>query len=136
MFDGRLNKFCVDNNKIVREKGFWQSKHTADAIANFVLDCNFLPCTADEAKQNVQDVKDAFITQKIALIMSECGEALEAMRKQNYGLEKKDTFEDEIADVFIRLCDLCGELNIDIEKQIEWKVSHNKTRDNKHGKSF
>ena len=58
------------------------------------------------------------------------------MRKQNYGLEKKDTFEDEIADVMIRLCDLCGELNIDIEKQIEWKTSHNKTRENKHGKSF
>ena len=43
---------------------------------------------------------------------------------------------DEIADVIIRLCDLCGELNIDIEQQIAWKFNHNKQRENKHGKSF
>lgn len=136
MFDGKLNAFCSMNNKEVRAKGFWQSMD--DALN--AIDAQKQYCDTDEQENKINEnynaTKDAFIAQKVALVMSECGEALEAMRKQNYGLEKKDTFEDEIADVIIRLCDLCGELNIDIEQQIAWKFNHNKQRENKHGKSF
>lgn len=127
MFNGKLNEFCKIQNENVRAKGFWDSMDNATVLAQF---------SGENAGQNTKDILGAFVSQKIALIMSECSESLEAMRKDNYGLEKKDTFEDEIADVFIRLCDLCGELNIDIEKQIEWKTNHNKQRPNKHGKSF
>ncbi|MDY0193589.1 MAG: MazG nucleotide pyrophosphohydrolase domain-containing protein [Aliarcobacter butzleri] len=126
MFDGRLNEFCKINNVNVRAKGFWDDMH--NSIKHL-----------EENKAGetlISATKNAFISQKLDLIHSELGEATEAMRKQKYGLEKKDTFEDEIADVMIRLCDLCGELGIDIEKQIEWKFNHNKTRENKHGKSF
>ena len=128
MFEGKLNQFCTDVNKVVVSKGFWDTMHNSDNILREVV-------SVGEA-DNIKAVHDAFISQKIALIMSECSEALEAMRKDNYGLEIKDSFEDEIADVFIRLSDLCGELNIDIEKQIEWKLEHNKSRPNKHGKNF
>ena len=127
MFNGKLNEFCKIQNENVRAKGFWDSMDKATVLAQF---------SGEDAGQNTKDILGAFISQKIALIMSECGESLEAMRKNNYGLEQKDTFEDELADVFIRLCDLCGELDIDIEKQIEWKTNHNKARPNKHGKSF
>jgi len=48
----------------------------------------------------------------------------------------KNTFEDEIADTFIRLADLCGYLKIDIEKHIKAKIKYNKTRPKKHGKEF
>jgi len=48
----------------------------------------------------------------------------------------KDTFEDEIADVFIRLGDLVGYLNIDIEKHIKMKMQYNATRPKLHGKEF
>lgn len=49
---------------------------------------------------------------------SDCG--IERNRSKQVIFEKyiKDTFEDEIADVFIRLFDLCGYLGIDIEKEI------------------
>ena len=47
-----------------------------------------------------------------------------------------DTFEDELADTAIRLFDLCGGLGIDLEKQIEWKMSFNKTREKLHGKAY
>lgn len=126
MFNEKLNEFCKINNQNVRVKGFWDDMHNAIK--------HLKESGADEALINA--TKNAFISQKLDLIHSELGEATEAMRKQNYGLERKDTFEDEIADVLIRLCDLCGELDIDIEKQIEWKFNHNKTRENKHGKSF
>lgn len=126
MFNQKLNEFCKINNENVRAKGFWDDMHNAIK--------HLKESGVDEAL--VSATKNAFISQKLDLIHSELGEATEAMRKQNYGLERKDTFEDEIADVMIRLCDLCGELDIDIEKQIEWKFNHNKTRENKHGKSF
>lgn len=54
------------------------------------------------------------------------------------GFEKniKSTFEDEIADVAIRLFDLCGGLNIDLQKHVELKMMYNSMRGYKHGKKF
>lgn len=136
MFDNKLNGFCKDVNEVVRSKGFWDSMHQSLRAIDSQKDA----CDTDEKEKQIdfeyKSTKDAYVSQKIALIMSECGEALEAMRKENYGLGAKDTFEDEIADVFIRLADLCGELGIDIEAQIEWKLNLNKSRPAKHGKSF
>jgi NTP pyrophosphatase (non-canonical NTP hydrolase) len=48
----------------------------------------------------------------------------------------KSSFEDEIADVAIRLFDLCGGLGIDLEKHIELKMKYNSMRGYKHGKAF
>lgn len=92
----------------------------------------------------------------LMLIVSELSEALEADRinkhadLQNFIDCKnmsndevfafkstiKDTFEDEIADSIIRLFDLCGYLNIDIDTHIKLKLDYNKTRENKHGKNY
>lgn len=105
---------------------------------------------------------DKNIGELLMLIVSELGEALEAHRENRFCkassitidsfsivfsilTEKnvayyehviKDTFEDEIADVFIRLADMCGYLNIDIEKHIIAKMAYNKTRPVKHGKEY
>ena len=94
---------------------------------------------------------------RIALIHSEVSEAFEAFRKDKYAsIEEyiegvafgdksdanfkevflatmKDTFEDEIADSIIRLLDLCGKLNIDIETHIQAKMDYNETRGHKYG---
>ena len=48
----------------------------------------------------------------------------------------KDTFEDEIADTFIRVMDLVGALDIDIEKHIYLKRMYNSQRQFKHGKAY
>lgn len=116
-------------NTTAREKGFWSDFYDALNLLDTQMETK-------KALKMKTALTNAFVAQKVALIMSECGEALEAMRKKNYGLEEKDTFEDEIADTFIRLADLCGELNIDIEKQINWKMQLNSTREIKHGKGF
>lgn len=98
---------------------------------------------------------------RLMLIVSEIAEALEADRKNQYAdlacfdeIEQltprtgddpfqdkfrthiKDTFEDEIADTFIRLFDLCGYLEIDIERHIELKMRYNAMRPYKHGKNY
>lgn len=106
------------------------------------------------------DVKKENIGQTLCLIHSEISEALEAIRKNRHadlntatinGTDKlesdsifkavfskyiKDTFEDEIADTFIRLMDLVGALEIDIDKHIELKRRFNSLREYKHGKAF
>jgi NTP pyrophosphatase (non-canonical NTP hydrolase) len=90
---------------------------------------------------------DAKIVQRnpselLMLIVSELGEACEALRHNNTQNKtynkvwKKDTFEDEIADTFIRLADMCQAMGIDIEWQIQKKLEYNKTRPQKHGKEF
>ena len=97
----------------------------------------------------------------LMLVVSELSEALEADRKDRHADFKvyeaklnselnsaefkqpsifqeciKDTFEDEITDAMIRLFDLCGYMDIDIEKHIDLKLKYNQGRPNKHGKNY
>ncbi len=80
--------------------------------------------------------QDRNVGEMLMLVVSELGEAIEAHRRSYFGMEQKDTFEDEIADTVIRLFDLCGGLGIDLEKQMEWKISFNKRGEKRHGKSY
>lgn len=65
----------------------------------------------------------------LMLIVTELSEAMEAHRVQD-----RENFNEEIADTFIRLFDLCGGLKVDIEKEIHKKMKRNKKRPYKHGK--
>jgi NTP pyrophosphatase (non-canonical NTP hydrolase) len=65
---------------------------------------------------------------KLALIHSEVSEALEADRKGD-----RENFVEELADVVIRVFDLCGSEGIDLEKAIKEKMEYNKKRLHKHG---
>lgn len=93
------------------------------------------------------------IPEKMMLIVSELGEALEALRvnhrisiatfaakdcidKTFFKENIKDSFEDEICDVVIRLLDLCGYMDIDLAQHILYKMNYNKSREYLHGKSF
>ena len=75
--------------------------------------------------------KGYIIPVKIALIMTELGEAIEGHRAEDY-----DNFREEMADVFIRLLDLTGALGIDIEAEIQEKMQTNLKRPYKHGKKY
>jgi len=48
----------------------------------------------------------------------------------------KDSFEDELADVMIRVMDLAAYKGIDIEKHILLKMRYNSLRPHKHGKRY
>jgi NTP pyrophosphatase (non-canonical NTP hydrolase) len=65
----------------------------------------------------------------IALVVSECSEALEADRRG----EGWDRVVEELADVCIRIFDKCGSMNLDLEKAIREKMEFNKGRSYKHG---
>lgn len=104
-----FNKACKDHHQKMAGKGFWKAR---------------------TEENNVM-----FITQQIMLLVTEASEAVEALREDNRGAHK-DSFEDEIADVTLRLMDLIGGLDIDIEQHLERKSAYNATRPYLHGKGF
>lgn len=104
--------------------------------------------------------KPVNIDQKLMLVVSELAEAQEELRdgrtptevytKQVSGmrrvldptnvqespLPKPEGFGVELADAVIRIADLCGVLNIDLEACIATKLQYNATRPEKHGRQF
>lgn len=148
-----INQIKETCNKIATDKGFW------DDLDNMIKKMKGLSKHFDD--HNIERIKLAFYCEKISLISSELGEAIESMRlgrfyksgengikilfdlvdkpfqfQGTYSTHFKDTFEDEIADSFIRLFDLCYKMDIDIEKFIMLKLEFNKNRYDKHGKKF
>lgn len=85
---------------------------------------NYLPDQDEETKQ-------ALKSQFLMLIVGEVSEAMEGLRKGD-----ADNFKEELADIIIRTCDLCGGLDIDLEAEIKKKMEKNKNRPYKHGKRF
>jgi NTP pyrophosphatase (non-canonical NTP hydrolase) len=70
------------------------------------------------------------VAQKIALIHSEISEALEGDRKnsQDDKLPHRKAIEVELADALIRIFDLAGFLDLDLEGAVSEKMAYNKTR--------
>jgi len=138
----RVNSFCNLVHMWAKNQGFWKL-HDIAASSN--------------QKGGFKAIKHALIAQKLALISSECAEALEADRKglycTKYDLEsveqapdanKKEMFEqhiknsigDELADIIIRTGDLAGYLEIDLQKHIALKMEYNNSKPQWNGKSY
>jgi NTP pyrophosphatase (non-canonical NTP hydrolase) len=66
---------------------------------------------------------------RLALVTSEVGEAVEAIRKHDIS-----NMGEELADIVIRCADLASFCEIDLEKEIIKKMAYNKTREKLHGK--
>jgi len=78
------------------------------------------------------------IPEKLALIHAEVSEALECYRDDQMetwstASEKPEGFPIEIADIVIRVLDLCGALGIDIQGAVDQKHAYNATRPHRHG---
>ncbi len=104
------------------------------------------PTTLEEALQQLQELRSrlrlAYFFQRTMLVVTELVEAVEARRKgapteENTSLrgEKPEGIPSEIADVFIRLGDMCKEFGIPIEDAIWEKMAFNQTRPYMHGKN-
>lgn len=103
--------------------------------------------------------KEKNIGEMLCLIHSEVSEALEADRENRYctlettGMDNilamegenlnayyngniKGTFEEEMADIAIRVMDLCAFKSIDLEAHINAKIKYNSLREYKYGKKY
>ena len=75
-----------------------------------------------------EEERDAMLG-KLMLVVTEVSEAAEAVRNAD-----SENFQEEIADVFIRLFDICGSMGIYIEQDIKDKMEKNLGRPQRHGR--
>jgi|SRR5690554_806715 len=78
------------------------------------------------------------ILAKIALIHAEASEAVEAVRRGEPVIWRDESGKPEglaieLADIVIRVMDLCGGLGIELEEAIAEKIEFNATRPERHG---
>ncbi len=66
--------------------------------------------------------------EKLMLAVTELAEAAEDVRHANW-----EHFGEEIADCVIRLLDICGALNINLQKELANKMRINEKRPYRHG---
>lgn len=138
----QLNEACQEQHQNVLAKGF---EHQAIAT-NLMLIVSELGEALEAHRKNKSanlamfDLKmPIFYRDKDGKIYGEPNMSVQqadAFFKELFERHIKDTFEDEIADAFLRLMDLCGEYDINIEKHIQLKAEYNKLRPYKHGKSY
>jgi NTP pyrophosphatase (non-canonical NTP hydrolase) len=103
--------------------------------------------TAKDKGWYSEELEDRNIGELLALIHSEVSEALEEWRLHRYDQSmltghaesseipnKPIGFTSEIADILIRVLDMCGYMGIDVAKAVQSKMEYNKTRQYRHGK--
>lgn len=119
-----IPEYIVQCHSLAREKGFYNA---TDRIFRR-LESNF------DYNLDTQ-VKKAFVAQRLMLTVSELAEAMEADRKDlmDNHLTNRTGLEVELADTVIRIFDLCGWLNIDLESVIDEKLAFNSGRPYLHG---
>jgi NTP pyrophosphatase (non-canonical NTP hydrolase) len=111
-----------------KDKGFWDSeRNIGEALMLIVTEL----AEGLETHRNLG---------KVQLVDSMVKEAMNQMDdnefKEHFALMVKDSFQDEMADSIIRILDLCGGLDIDIEWHIAAKMRYNATRSRLHGKKY
>ena len=120
-----------------KEKGFWDTERNVSEMLMLIVS---EVAEAQEAlrKNHYSDpsiVED--LSRDLELDRTDEEFSLKTLAwKEKFQLIVKSSFEDEIADVAIRLFDLCGGMGIDLEKHIELKMKYNSLRGYKHGKAF
>lgn len=124
-------------HEMAKSKGFWEGERNKPEMLMLVVS------ELAEALEALR--KDHYADQDVVESLSHDLELdrtdeeflLKAINwKTSFEQGVKSSFEDELADVAIRLFDLCGGLGVDLEKHIELKMMYNSMRGYKHGKKF
>lgn len=104
--------------------------HDSNAVAGWWTDLETGVSLVDEARKGSRLGK-AIVAEKLCLIHSEVSEAMEGARKNlpDDKLPHRPMIEVELADAVIRILDLCGALNLDLESAIKEKREYNAKRE-------
>lgn len=133
-----INQTLQRAHEMARSKGFWEEEKRNIPEALLLIISEVSEATEALRKNHYakQEVVDS-LAHDLELDRTDEEFMLKAINwKTAFEEGVKSSFEDEVADVAIRLFDLCGGLNIDLEKHIEMKMKYNSMRGYKHGKAF
>lgn len=127
-----MEKLIEKAHGVAKEKGFWDEERNVPEMLMLVVS------ELSEALEALRKghYSDPFATAVLAEDLNNWDDSLKDAWKNGFEKAVKSSFEDEIADVAIRLFDMCGGLKIDLEKHIEMKMKYNSLRPYKHGKKF
>lgn len=130
-----INDLKIDCHKIAKDKGFWDSPRNTGELLMLIVSEAAEALEADR-KGRRADLDNFAACMALPVHEQAFVDPDLAKFKKAFEDNIKDTFEDEIADVFIRLFDLCGGMDIDINRHIKLKMQYNKTREKLHGKKY
>ena len=119
-----LENFQKQVHELAKKNGFWERPNVAEKSMLIVSEMSeFLEADRSD-KVCVSDINKAFNERDIEVF------------KNYFQTYIKDTAEDELADVLIRLLDLAEYLGVDLAKHARMKHRFNSTRPYRHGKKY
>jgi len=124
MVRNTVESLVIDAHENAVNHGFWDDLQNTDND----LDLEWHKIAF---KNPVCEIDVNAISTRLMLIVGEVAEAQEGLRHND-----RSNFAEELADIVIRVFDLAGGLDIDLEAEIIKKMATNASRPYKHGKSF
>lgn len=126
---GDLSEAAFNNSAT---HGFWDDYNSILLLIDSSTDV-----TMDEGRRLADKYLVDTKLSKLALMLSELGEAVEGVRKPGFD-EHCTIFSNEaieLADIIIRIMDYCGKFSIPIGEAVVAKMAYNATRPYKHNKA-
>lgn len=111
-----------------REKGFWDKERNIGELLMLVVTELSEGLEVHRADGGIKTLTEG---QKLSLERMD-----DEQFPETFAIMVKDSFQDEMADAIIRILDLCGGNNIDIDWHIKMKMRYNATRSRLHGKTY
>lgn len=136
----RINEACTLQHEMMVEKGFQQ--HSIPEALMLIVSELSEALEADRIGKHANlkgfdsDIPTYYEFNGERRFIEGSGVDIQLQCIRAFEVHIKDTFEDEIADAFLRLMDLCGNLGIDIERHIGLKASYNTIRPYRNGKAY
>ena len=141
----QLNEACIEQHKAVTKKGFVSCMEQLPRLLMLTVSelGEALEADRKDRRANIEAFQKALPTRYATKDYSfhridpdMTPEEIEERYKKDFEKYMKDTLEDELADAFLRLMDICGIEGIDIETHILAKAAYNELRPAKHGKKY
>ena len=133
-----INKLSVEIHENAKNKGFYEGEKNIGELLCLIHSEVSEALEADR-KNHYANLKQ-FQTRTGEIIASYNNGAnindVNEVFKQQFTINIKNTFEDELADIMIRVMDLAAFKNIDLEYHINMKMKYNAMREHKHGKKY
>lgn len=136
-----INELAKQAYKNAKDKGFYDNKRS---IAEALCLIHSEVSEALEADRAGLYANWDNFNKKICILNDvanlKAADSQEDLYKDNwkiaFDLHIKNTFEDELADIIIRVMDLAASMGIDLEAHIQAKMNRNLLRERKHGKKY
>jgi NTP pyrophosphatase (non-canonical NTP hydrolase) len=124
-----LNQLAYEIHDRNIEKGFFDDKKNIGEMLMLMVTEVAEACEADR-KDRYMGKEGNWLVDRISQIQ------FDDTFKIQYDTDVKGTFEEEMADIFIRLLDMCAFKKIDLNAHVELKMRYNSLRPHKHGKKY